>query len=164
MGCCAVSKASGGLTGVFAIAIGHANAAGQSGVEVVLIYAAAAVLGAVILGVGRALMKLIQSRQADKRADEADDRTLKEFFFGLEKDVRTGTPAREGWTVTVDRCLAALTRGQETTQTMATETRHLVDKILYELTPNGGSNMRGAIDRLDEATSHKEGDPGGPIP
>lgn len=118
----------------------------SSGTETLVIYVAAAVIGAVILGFGRAVMKFIQNRQTSLRQGEWDQRTLSEFFFDRDRDPRTGTPAKEGWTTTVNKALAQLAASQERTNAM-------VNKILYEITPNGGHNLRGGIDRMAEAAA-----------
>lgn len=137
---------------VLLVTILHGNSATQSGLETVIIYVAAAVLGAVILGIGRATMNLIRSRQARKRSEETDNKTLTDFFFGTERDPRTRTPAREGWTTKVDRQLEQLRKTQH-------QTSNAVQQILYELQPNGGSNFRGAVERVtDIATEKTNGD------
>lgn len=118
----------------------------SSGTETLLIYVAAAVIGAAILGFARAVMKFIQTRQTAQRQDEWDQRTLSEFFFDKERDPRTGTPAKEGWTTLVNRTLKELVDGQARIE-------RAVHLTLNEVVPdgNGGHNLRGAVDRSAKA-------------
>jgi len=110
------------------------------GTETLIIYIAAAVIGAAILGLGRAFMKALQKRQTDARQAEDDKRILSYFLFDQPRDPSTGTPAKQGWTTTVDIKLESLTKSQERMDKMLGE-------ILYELKPNGGGNFRGAVER-----------------
>lgn len=104
-------------------------------------------MGAALIGFGKAVAGLWRSNQSKRRVDEQDQRTLKEFFFGAEKDPRIGTPAKEGWTTKVDRQLAGQTRQLEQLRVTQHQTSNAVQQILYELTPNGGSNFRGKVER-----------------
>lgn len=107
------------------------------------ILAGAGVIGAVVLGLGRAVMGLMRTRQAKVRADESDARNLSVFFFDQPRDERTGTPATIGWTTKVDASLDQLTKSQA-------HTTKVLNEILYEVKPNGGGNLRGGIDELRE--------------
>ena len=109
-----------------------------------LILAAAGVVGAFVLGIGRAGMGLMRTKQTQARQEEADQRILTEFFFDTPRDPRTGTPAKIGWTTKVDACLKELTDGQARIE-------RAVHQTLSEVVPdgNGGHNLRGGIDRLD---------------
>lgn len=114
----------------------------SSGTETLLIYVAAAVIGAAILGFARAVMKFMQTRQTTQRQEEYDQRTLSEFFFDRERDPKTGVPAKEGWTTAVNKALDTLTRGQA-------QTTRMINEILREIKPdgNGGHNLRGLVER-----------------
>ena len=118
----------------------------SSGIENLLIISAAGVLGAIILGIGRAVMKVLQTRQARSRNDDFDQRTLSEFFFDTPRDQRTGAPAKEGWTTKVDRTLEQLAQGQ-------TRQAGLLNEVLREIKPdgNGGHNFRGVVERAAAA-------------
>lgn len=121
----------------------------------ILAYAAAAVLGAIILGVGKAAMNLVRKRQAEHRQDDADQQTLISFLFDTPSDPRTRTPLRKGWTTKVDETLLRLTQAQE-------QTTRLVREVLAELKPdgNGGHNFRGKVDKIEE-TLRTNGDANG---
>lgn len=108
--------------------------------------AGATVLGAFILGAGKAVMGLIRSSQTKKRNEESDQRILTEFFFDTPADPRTRTPGKEGWTTKVDATLVSLKAGQQQTQ-------NLLNEVLGELRPdgNGGHNLRGVVERGAEA-------------
>ncbi len=99
----------------------------------------AGVIGAVILGLGRAVMGLVRTTQTKKRAAETDQATMSEFLFGTPRDPRTGMPAREGWTRRVDKALETLASGLE--------------EVLSEIKPdrNGRHNLRGIVERGAEA-------------
>lgn len=111
----------------------------SGGLENLLILAAAGVIGAIILGTGKAAMNLMRTRQTKRRQVDTDQRTLSEFFFGVAADQRTRTPGREGWCVKVDRTLAELTTG--------------LNQVIAEITPdhNGRSNLHGIAERTAEA-------------
>ena len=111
-----------------------------------LILAGAGVVGAFILGIGRAGMGLVRTRQAKVRADESDARNLSTFFFDQPRDSRTGTPATVGWTTKVDATLDQLTKSQA-------HTTKILNEILYEVKPNGGGNLRGAVDVAAQAAT-----------
>lgn len=110
----------------------------SSGIEQFLILALAGIIGAAVLGAGRAVMGLIRTRQTKQRQNTEDQRTLSEFFFGVEADPRTRTPGREGWCVKVDRSLEQLTTG--------------LSQVISELIPdgNGRQNLRGITERTAE--------------
>lgn len=118
----------------------------SAGTETLLIYVAAAVIGAAILGIGKAVMGLVRTRQLKARNTEFDQRTLTEFFFDIDRDPRTGTPARQGWTTKVDKTLDILTKGQN-------QTTRMLNEVLREIKPdgNGGHNLRGIMERQAEA-------------
>ena len=116
----------------------------SSGLSQLFVLAGAGILGAIVLGIGRAVMGLMRTRQTTQRQEEFDQRTLAEFFFDTERDSRTGAPPKEGWTTTVNRTLAELKRSQD-------HTAKIVNEILYELKPNGGGNFRGLVERGVEA-------------
>ena len=111
-----------------------------------LILAAAGVVGAFVLGIGRAGMGLMRTRQTKQREDEVAERDLSKFFFDQPRNERTGTPATTGWTTTVNLTLAELKVSQ-------TKMEKTVNQILYELTPNGGHNFRGVVERSAAAAS-----------
>ena len=115
-----------------------------SGWSEFLILAAAGVVGAFVLGIGRAGMGLMRTKQTQARQDEADQRILTEFFFDTPRDPRTGTPAKEGWTTKVDRSLKQLADSQARIE-------RAVHLTLSEVVPdsNGGHNLRGAVDRSE---------------
>lgn len=111
----------------------------SGGFEEFIILAAAGVIGAVVLGAGRAVMGLVRSRQTRQRQNVEDQRTLSEFFFGVEADPRTRTPGREGWCVKVDRSLEQLASG--------------LQEVISQITPdhNGRHNLHGVVERTAEA-------------
>ncbi len=113
-----------------------------------LILAGAGVVGAFVLGIGRAGMGLMRTKQTQARQEEADQRILTEFFFDTPRDPRTGTPAKIGWTTKVDACLKELTDGQARIE-------RAVHQTLSEVVPdaNGGHNLRGAVDRAAQANA-----------
>jgi hypothetical protein len=118
----------------------------SSGAGTIVVLAVATILATAILGMGRAMMSLVRNRQKKNRDDEADQRTLSEFLFGTERDPRTGTPGKVGWTVTVDESLASLRQGQ-------VHTIRLLNDALAELLPdnNGRHNLRGTLEKTAEA-------------
>ncbi len=113
------------------------------GWEEFVILVGAGIIGAIVLGTGRAVMGLVRSNQTKKRASELDQIRLSEFLFGVERDPRTGTPGREGWTVRVDKTLAELAKG--------------LRQVIDEITPdhNGRHNLRGIVERGAEAAGAK---------
>lgn len=116
----------------------------SSGVQNFLILAGATVIATIVIGFGKAMMGIVRTRQIKGREEENDQRVLSEFLFGSERDPRTGTPAKEGWTDKVDRSLAELTASQSRIEKAV----HLtLSEVVQD--GNGGHNMRGAIDRLD---------------
>ncbi len=123
----------------------------STGLSQFLILAGAGIVGAVILGIGRAGMGLMKTRQTQTRQDEFDQRTLTEFFFDTPRDSRTGAPAKIGWTTKVDGQLDRLSKSQ-------TETQRVLNEILYEVKPNGGGNLRGAVDRVADRHDREEED------
>ena len=125
----------------------------SSGLQTFLILAAATVIATVIIGFGRAVVGYVKLKQTKAREDEFDQRTLSEFFFDTDRDPRTGTPAKEGWTTKVDRTLQQLAAGQATLAAAQAETAKAVHEILYEVKPNGGGNLRGGVDRIEQAAT-----------
>jgi len=125
--------------------MGVNHVAGAGGANSILGYAIATALGALFVYLGKVFVNWLKSRKDELRHDSEDSKTLSEFFFGVQRDVRTGTPGRRGWTTTVDETLIKLQRGQE-------QTLGLVREVLSELRPdnNGGHNFRGRIDRIEE--------------
>ena len=111
-----------------------------------IVLAGAGVIGAIVLGIGRALMGLVRTRQTKQREDEAAEQNLSQYFFDQPRNERTGTPATIGWTTTVDLTLKELRLAQE-------HTNKVVNQILYEITPNGGKNFRGLVERGVDAAS-----------
>lgn len=111
-----------------------------SGIGDVIISTAAIISSGAILGIARATMKLIKARQTKEREDTQDLKSVTTFFFGEDANPRTGTPAKTGWTTKVDNTLQTLSDGQ-------LRTEHAVKKILGEVVPNGGHNLRGAVER-----------------
>lgn len=124
----------------------------SSGTETLLIYVAAAVIGAAILGFARVVMKFIQGRQTAQRLEDWDQRTLSEYFFDTPRDTRTGAPAKDGWTTVVNRTLKQLVDGQA-------QTTRMINEILREIKPdgNGGHNFRGVVERGISAASDEVG-------
>lgn len=104
-----------------------------------LVLAGAGVIGAIILGSGKALMELVRTRQTKDRADEEAERNLTSFFFDQPRDPRTGTPATTGWTTKVDRALSDLAKGL----------REVLDEVTEDR--NGDHNLRGIVKRGAEA-------------
>ena len=129
----------------------------STGLGTICILAIASVLTAVVLGMGKAVKDLMRSKQKERREEALDQLRLSEFLFGVPRDARTGTPGREGWTVTVDKSLAALTSG--------------LNEVLSELKEdgNGRHNFRGIAERTAEAlgvdlpTPPKNGGANGPL-
>lgn len=123
----------------------------SSGVQQVLILAGATIIAAICIAAGRALMKLLQNRQTQARENDFDQRTLAEFFFDTDRDPRTGAPAKEGWTTKVDRTLRELTASQ-------LRIEKAVHLTLGEVVKdgNGGHNLRGGVDRLNDRMDKDE--------
>lgn len=126
-----------------------------------LVLAAAGVVGAIILGMGKAVMGLVKSRQSKARSDESDQLNLGRFFFDQPRDTRTGTPPTVGWTTRVDAALESLARSQESLTRAQDRTAKTVNEILYEVKQNGGGNLRGAIDRVADAHDRNESEGNG---
>ena len=103
------------------------------------ILAGAGIVGAIVLGLGKAVMGLVRTRQTKAREDDVAEQKLSSFLFDQPRDPRTGAPATIGWTTSVDKALADLAAGQ-------TRTTSIVNEILYELKPNGGGNFRGIVE------------------
>jgi hypothetical protein len=120
----------------------------SSGLQTFIVLAAATVIATLIIGFGRAAVAYVKLRQTKAREDEFDQRTLSEFFFDTERDPRTGTPAKEGWTTKVDRALTDLAAGQRRIE-------QAVHLTLSEVQPdgNGGHNFRGVAEKAFKASS-----------
>lgn len=87
------------------------------------------VLAAFVIAVTAAVVRTFSKHQADAR----DAQGLREFFFDTPGNPRTGVPPKKGWTTLVDERQDRIERK--------------VDAVLGEVKPNGGHNLRGAVDR-----------------
>ena len=124
-----------------------------AGVAEIIIYTAAGILAAAILGISRAATKLYQSRQIKQREATQDLKTFSSFLFGEDKNPRTGTPAKEGWTSKVDMSLQILTAGQSRTDAAQVRIEHAINQVKTEVVDdnNGDHNLRGIVKRGAEA-------------
>lgn len=82
-----------------------------------------------VLAIGVAVAKTFGKHRQDSR----DAVGLREFFFDTPGNPRTGVPPKKGWTTLVDERQVRMERK--------------LDAVLGEVKPNGGHNLRGAVDR-----------------
>ncbi len=113
----------------------------STGFGTICILAIASIVTAIILGTGKMVMGIVRTRQARAKAEESGLSNFGKYFFDQPRDEQTGTPATVGWTTKVDATLEQLTKSQA-------HTTKILNEILYEVKPNGGGNLRAAIDEV----------------
>lgn len=104
----------------------------------------ATVSGALVTAIVISAKDWIAKRRRTALDDEEDLDSLTDFLFDAPPDARTRAPGHKGWTTKVDDRLKDL-------EVTLGELKTLLDQVLYELLPNGGSNFRASVERMSSS-------------